>query len=52
MKRYITRHKKDPTDIHTPGELSRVVLWSSKTLKGGIKNLEKKHPSYDVVIKR
>ena len=42
---YISRHQRDKGlgSIHSPAELSMVILWSAPTLAGGIKNYEKKH---------
>ena len=42
---YISRHQRDKGlgSIHSPAELSMVILWSGKTLAAGIKNYEKKH---------
>ena len=44
-KAYISRHKNDRGlgSIHAPSELSMVMLWSAPSLKGGVRNYEKKH---------
>lgn len=39
---YLARHKKDSKGVHSPSSMSDVILWSSKTLRGGIKNYEDK----------
>ena len=48
---YISRHRNDKGlgSIHSPAELSMVILWSGKTLAAGIKNYEKK---YNVNVKK
>ena len=48
---YISRHQRDKGlgSIHSPAELSMVILWSAPTLAGGIKNYEKK---YGVKVKK
>ena len=43
QKKYLIRHKNDPTAYDTPGELSRIILWSAPSLRGGIKNYTRKH---------
>ena len=42
---YIARHSKDKglDNIHSPAEMSMVILWSAPTLDGGIRNFERKH---------
>jgi len=42
---YLSRHKNDKGlgSIHAPSELSKVILWSAPTLRGGVRNYEKKH---------
>ena len=42
-RNYISRHRNDPTEYDTPGELSRIILWSATTLAAGIRNYEQKH---------
>lgn len=42
-KKYLQRHRKDSHQFNTPGELSRVILWSSPNLQTAVKNYEKKH---------
>jgi hypothetical protein len=39
---YLARHKKDPKGIHAPSSMADIILWSSNSLKGGIRNYEKK----------
>lgn len=41
--RYHIRHAKDSTRFNTPGELSRVILWSAPSIEQGIKNYEEKY---------
>jgi len=49
--RYRVRHAKDDIDNpETAGSLSMEILWSSPTLRGGIRNYAKKF-SYKVVDK-
>ena len=42
---YIARHSKDKglDNVHSPAEMSMVILWSAPTLEGGIRNFEQKH---------
>tara|TARA_R110000803_G_scaffold142656_2_gene208918 strand:+ start:478 stop:822 length:345 start_codon:yes stop_codon:yes gene_type:complete len=44
-KAYKARHGGDKGlgNIHSPAELSDVLLWTAPTLQGGIKNYEKRH---------
>ena len=39
---YLARHKKDPKGVHAPSSMSDIILWSAPTLRGGIRNYEKK----------
>jgi hypothetical protein len=39
---YLARHKKDPKGVHSPSSMSDIILWSANSLKGGIRNYEKK----------
>tara|TARA_R100000773_G_C4172965_1_gene85891 strand:+ start:276 stop:653 length:378 start_codon:yes stop_codon:yes gene_type:complete len=39
---YINRHKKDPKGVHSASSMSDIILWNKPTLKGGIKEYEKK----------
>jgi hypothetical protein len=43
MKSYLSRHKKDPSSPKTPGELSRILLWSDGDWKKAKRNFEVKH---------
>ena len=43
QRNYLSRHRNDPTAYDSPGELSRVILWSSTSLNRGIRNYEQKH---------
>lgn len=43
QKNYLARHQVNENwDAINPGSLSRYVLWSAKTLSGGIANFRKK----------
>lgn len=42
-KAYLSRHKGDPKGIHAPSTMSDIFLWSAPTLRGGIKNYERKY---------
>lgn len=44
-KAYRSRHRNDKGlgNIHSPAELSMVILWSEPTLDKGIRAFEKKH---------
>ena len=43
QKNYLARHKvNERWDVIGPASLSRFVLWSSKTLAGGIANFRKR----------
>jgi hypothetical protein len=43
QKNYIKRHSVNENwDAINPGSLSRYILWSAKTLSGGIANFKKK----------
>ena len=39
---YLARHKKDLKGVHAPSSMSDIILWSANSLKGGIRNYEKK----------
>lgn len=40
---YLKRHAKDPVTYDSPGELSRIILWSAPTMTQGMLNYERKH---------
>ena len=42
-KRYLARHKDDPKSLHTPGGLSRDILWSRNNLQDAAKFASQKH---------
>ena len=44
-KSYIARHSKDKglNNLHSPAELSMMLLWNKPTLKESIKDFERKH---------
>jgi hypothetical protein len=43
QKNYLARHRVNENwDAINPGSLSRYILWSSKTLAGGITNFRKR----------
>jgi hypothetical protein len=42
-KKYLRRHRNDPHNFDSAGELSRVILWSSPNLETAVKKYEKKH---------
>jgi len=39
---YLNRHKNDPKGVHNPSSMSDIILWNKKTLRGGIRDYEKK----------
>jgi len=39
---YLNRHKKDPKGVHSPSSMSDIILWGSPTIRGGIRDYEKK----------
>lgn len=51
QKKYLARHKHDPTSIQTPGGLARDVLWSKPSLGEAIKFTEKKH-GVKIILRR
>jgi hypothetical protein len=42
-KRYLARHKGDPKSLHTPGGLSRDILWSKPNIASAAKYAGQKH---------
>jgi hypothetical protein len=39
---YHKRHSKEKGGRHTASSMSKIILWSSKSLRGGIRNYEDK----------
>ena len=39
---YLNRHKNDPKGVHSPSSMSDIILWNKKTLRGGVRDYEKK----------
>lgn len=42
QKRYLARHKNDPTSKDTPGFWARELLWSKPSMQEAVKHVEKK----------
>jgi hypothetical protein len=50
QQKYLSRHRNDPHEFYTAGELSRTILWSSPQFDIAVKNYKQKHGIHVVCI--